>query len=1256
MGNKKASGKLGHNRLGVGKKTSALLLAAALAVGTPAGMTGEASKAYADVEASVTAIGGIGSVTISGTPGTTLNLYRMPNVYVTSYTLGSGGDSTESSHVFAGLDPDVYYATQTSGGYLYGASNTVAAKPSAVTVAVGVEQIVVSGATSGATIKLYAPDGTEAQHAELDDGDTGYTFSDVLPAWNYYATQTVNGIESPESNYAPARPSAVTAVAGNGYVDVSGAFASAELTLHNANGTVAATHTLEAGEHDYRFAGVAGIFYVVQTVNGVVGMDSPLVTAMPPLLAINGGKRTVTVTNPLAGATLQLYTFNGTPVGAPYTLVAGETSHVFNNVPPGMNYFAGQTVNGIVNEGSNLVTVAPVEVTATGGVKQVAVTGAEPGAELKLHRADGTAAASYPLGAGETAYTFANVAPGTNYYVTQTVGGVESEGSAPVTAAAGEVTATGGVKQVAVTGAEPGAELKLHRADGTAADSYPLGAGETAYTFANVAPGTNYFVTQTVGGVDSIASGLVTVSPPAAEANGAVGSVAVTGAEPGAELKLYDAGNHVLDTRILSGAETGYTFEGVLPGLGYYVTQTAGGVESLNTNTVTSSPEKVTVEGAAGQAAVSAATAGATLRLYAADGTEAATAHTLGAGETSYTFTGVTPGTNYYVIQTVNGADSVGSVPFTVSPAAVIADGGAGSVAVSGATPGAVLKLYAADGSSALDPYSLTGSDTAHTFTGLAPGMNYYAVQTVGGVDSMASNLVSVEPEAPEIRGITRKIEVKGATAGAILTLYRKDLSVADSYTLTGEETSHVFTQRIVTGAEYFASQTVNGVESEWAGPARAHAPADVVEETQDTQEAEGNSFDVLVNGKAESMGAAKKSMRGEQPALTVTMDEKKLLDKLASEGPNAVITIPFGPGYDIEAGELNGQMLKELAGKQAVIVIRTPDGSYSLPAQLLDIEDIEKRLDSAALEAITIRIEMAKPDAMAAALAARRASALQGVTLAAPPLVFAVTAEAGGNTIVVNRLGGYAERAFAIPAGVDLSQITTGVAIDEDGTVRHAPTRIEQIDGKAYALVSNVSNGVYALVSHPVAFRDAAGHWAKQAINDMGARMVIEGNGTGLFQPDRSITRGEFAAILVRALGLKTDGETSKFSDVKASDGFDAVIRTAVSYGLIDGFEDGTFRPADPITREQAMAIIAKAMKWTGLSAGLSEDGAGRSLSSFKDEGDAAGWAREAIADCLEAGVIQGKTSTRLAPKAAITRAETAAIVQRLLQRSALI
>ncbi|MBW7473898.1 S-layer homology domain-containing protein [Paenibacillus oenotherae] len=418
----------------------------------------------------------------------------------------------------------------------------------------------------------------------------------------------------------------------------------------------------------------------------------------------------------------------------------------------------------------------------------------------------------------------------------------------------------------------------------------------------------------------------------------------------------------------------------------------------------------------------------------------------------------------------------------------------------------------------------------------------------------------------------------------------------------------------------------------------------------------QSNGVDVLVNGKKENAGTATTSTSNNRSVTTVAVDQKKLDSKLEAEGPKAVITIPLNTKTDITIGELNGQIISNMEQKQAVVEIKTEQATYMLPAQQIDIKTISSQLgESVALEDIKIQIEIAAPNEEQVKVI--ESSAAKGqFAIVAPSVDFTVRGVYKDNVIEVSKFNLYVERLIAIPDGVDADKITTGIVVDQDGTVRHVPTKVIIIDGKHYAKISSLTNSLYSVVWHPLEFSDVANHWAKKAVNNMGSRMVIEGTGNGVFSPNRDITRAEFTAIVVRGLGLKPEEAAAPYSDVQSTDWYSSAVQTAYAYDLISGFEDGTFRPSDKITREQAMVIIDRAMKLTGLKDKLPEQAAEQLLRSYADRAEVSVWAVSSLVDSVTAGIITGRSESVLAPKAYITRAEVAAIIERLLQKSELI
>ncbi|BBH22523.1 hypothetical protein Back11_38680 [Paenibacillus baekrokdamisoli] len=626
----------------------------------------------------------------------------------------------------------------------------------------------------------------------------------------------------------------------------------------------------------------------------------------------------------------------------------------------------------------------------------------------------------------------------------------------------------------------------------------------------------------------------------------------------------------------------------------------------------------------------------------------------------------------FKVTQTVNLPNAPGN------PQNLLATGGDRQVslkwsAVTGAT---YYNLYMSNVPNQFSDDEMTSvTDVTYNVDNLLNGTTYYFMVKAGGLGGLsaesnqASATPATAPAAPT--GVTAAAGNGQATitftaptdnGGSAITGYEVTASPGNAVitgmtspiTLTGltNGTSYTFTVKAINGKGSSESSTVSNAVIP-SSPSSGNTPSGSTTTTPGTTI---TGVDILVNGKVESAGTATTTKQNGQTVTTVVLDQKKLDDRLAAVGQHAVVTIPVNAKSDVVVGELNGQIVKNMEDKQAVLVIQTDKATYTLPAHQINIRALSDQVGkSVALQDIKVQIEIAAPTADTVKVV-ENAAAKGTFTLVTPPVEFTVSATHGGTTVKVENFNAYVERTIAIPDGVDPNNITTAVVVDPDGTVRHVPTKIELIDGKYYAKVNSLTNSTYSVVWHPLEFNDVANHWAKNAVNDMGSRMIISGNGNGQFSPDRNVTRAEFAAIIVRGLGLKLENAATPFSDVKTADWYSSAINTAYAHHLINGFADGTFRPNDNITREQAMVMIAKAMTITELKSKLPVQSADATLRPYADTADASNWALSSIADSVQAGVVSGRTSSQLAPKAYMTRAEVATIIQKLLQKSGLI
>jgi len=423
-----------------------------------------------------------------------------------------------------------------------------------------------------------------------------------------------------------------------------------------------------------------------------------------------------------------------------------------------------------------------------------------------------------------------------------------------------------------------------------------------------------------------------------------------------------------------------------------------------------------------------------------------------------------------------------------------------------------------------------------------------------------------------------------------------------------------------------------------------------------DDSPAPSNNASVVVDGKTQTAGKTETTTENGKTTTTVTLSSDKLKNILDGTGSGATVTIPIPAGSGNASGRLDGQSVKNMENKEAIVEIKTDSATYTLPAAEINIDAVSARFgENVSLGNITVDVSIAEPPASTVTVV-ENAARDGGFAIAVPAVEFTVSCTYNGQTVEVSEFNSYIERLIAIPAGVDPSKITTGIVVEPDGTIHHVPTEVIVIDGKYYARINSLTNSVYSVIWNPIEFSDVENHWAKNAVNDMGSRLVVNGVGNNNYDPDRSITRAEFAAIMVKALGLEPGSGTNSFHDVGESEWYCAYIETASSHGIINGYSADAFGPNDKITREQAMAMIARALKITGLEIILSDSEISELFGAYADGTSVSDYAESSIAACVKAGIVSGTSEDTISPKDYVTRAEVAVMVQRLLQKSDLI
>ncbi len=412
----------------------------------------------------------------------------------------------------------------------------------------------------------------------------------------------------------------------------------------------------------------------------------------------------------------------------------------------------------------------------------------------------------------------------------------------------------------------------------------------------------------------------------------------------------------------------------------------------------------------------------------------------------------------------------------------------------------------------------------------------------------------------------------------------------------------------------------------------------------------------VIINGVEQEAATAETKKVDDKTVTTVIINDKKIEERLKTEGNNAKVVIPVKSDSDIKIAQLSGQSVKDMEAKNSILEIKTDNVTYTLPASQINIDKVSdsigKQID---LKDIKVNVQISSPSQDTIKIVENTANK-NSYQIVVKPLEFNIICTSGSKTVEVSKFNGYVERTVAIPDGIDPSKIITGVVLNNDGTFSHVPTTIIVIDGKYYAKISSLTNSTYLIISGPKTFTDVEKHWAKNDVNTMVSRLIMDGIDNDKFDPNANITRGELADAIVRGLGLLRSGATTdKFTDVKPGHKYMAAITIATEYGLIRGYGDNTYRPDNTITRENAMIILARAMKIAGMDVNITNAEAKEILSVYKDASKVSKTAVNGAALCTKYGVFAG-SNNMLSPKGNITKAETAAVIKRLLEKAKLI
>lgn len=371
---------------------------------------------------------------------------------------------------------------------------------------------------------------------------------------------------------------------------------------------------------------------------------------------------------------------------------------------------------------------------------------------------------------------------------------------------------------------------------------------------------------------------------------------------------------------------------------------------------------------------------------------------------------------------------------------------------------------------------------------------------------------------------------------------------------------------------------------------------------------------------------------------------DKIMVFEVPSTEKAGSVAVPLGPLKDVFT-----------SGKSASIGVKFGDNMYVQQIKDLSFSGISSMTGSSTLDGVflLVRLEKVSRDSVPSLPTSGTAT----VSAVSDPLEVFVGASTSGGLLYDTTHKG---KVYIRETGQSTS--VSGMLLKYNTANRKVNYILSGVKNSGTGSVFSGSVSGNAIVGPALGygyFEDTSRHWAKDDILDLAGKMVIESTGGGTsykFEPNRNITRAEFATFIAKGLGLTADSAGSSgalsFPDVSSSDPSAEYVRAATAAGIINGYTDGTFKPSNNITREQMALMMVRAMEYTGykMNAG---GGASTTLSRFKDAAKIQ--SKDTVAKAVNEGVIQGVnvgTGFQFQPAGNASRAEAAVMLKRVLDK----
>ena len=335
----------------------------------------------------------------------------------------------------------------------------------------------------------------------------------------------------------------------------------------------------------------------------------------------------------------------------------------------------------------------------------------------------------------------------------------------------------------------------------------------------------------------------------------------------------------------------------------------------------------------------------------------------------------------------------------------------------------------------------------------------------------------------------------------------------------------------------------------------------------------------------------------------------KAILEQVERNDSDTVVLAPKVPeGVSSCQVAMPGDMLSELAKTEKVSVrVETPLGNVTLPNKAVTHLSDGK----------TVAVTLAKSEDVKDAIE---------VTITKDDKV--VETVDGGIHAVLN-----------------LGDGQVAVKVDKDGN-ETVITKSVVVDGKAYVLLDG--SATVKVIDNEVKFNDVAdSSWYSDAVDFASSHNLFSGISTTepVFAPDMKLDRAMTVTVLWKIENKEDPADIAEFDDVAEGAWYADAIAWASGKGIVSGYGNGDFGPADVITREQYFTMVYNYAKAIGLDTSAKDN-----LKNFKDADTVSSWAKEAMQWAIGSGLVSGTGDNTINPQGDATRAQAAALMENLI------